>query len=180
MNSGTASAPPAADPTFDPTAAPSSTMGPSRPTDPPVPMTPREAKTRTRVERKRTGPRRRTTASMIPLIPIPGRPGKKIWTRSAPATAPTAGMRSRFHQGIACTARRKLSPGPTKASCRCAVAAWKAKAPRPAAIPTAAAAAREVPKPRKTGTSSSRARSLSACFTMASDPSSSSTGAART
>ncbi len=78
-------------------------MGPSRPTEPPVPMDRAEARLFTTTRRGRITPERTATASITSGTPCPFAERAKNHVRGPTRSPPAAGMRRIHHQGWART-----------------------------------------------------------------------------
>ncbi len=93
-------------PMVDPKAEPICTMGPSRPTEPPVPIVIAEARALIRTRRVRITPPRKATASITSGTPWPLASLASRYTRGPTRSPPMAGMKIRMYQGMARTASR--------------------------------------------------------------------------
>ena len=93
-------------PMLDPRAEPICTMGPSLPTDPPVPMQIPEATSLAATTRARILPPRNMTASITSGTPCPLASLAKKWTINPTTSPPAAGTRITYQWGCARTPSR--------------------------------------------------------------------------
>lgn len=110
-------------------------MGPSLPTEPPVPIVMAEAKALMAATRGRITPPRMRMACITSGTPWPFASGAKKWMRGPTISPPIAGIRITHHQSTACTAERKFSELPKDNSFTVEINQRIKIAPKPAIRP---------------------------------------------